>query len=105
MTTLALYIAFLIADGRTWANLDEVLADYAKIEAFNAFVAKSASPINADALAHLKAGNKIRAIKVVRQVLMDTGQEYSLKVSKDLVDTYIKDHPESYTTYTGANPY
>ena len=96
MTTLALYIAFLISDGRAWANLDEVLADFAKVEAFNAFVKKSVSPIDADAIAHLKAGNKIRAIKVVRQNLMDAGKDYGLKVSKDLVDTYIEANPGTY---------
>lgn len=96
MTTLALYIAFLISEGRTWAELDEVLADFARIEAFNAFAAKSADPLDADAVAHLKAGNKIRAIKVVRQNLMDAGKDYSLKVSKDIVDSYVEANPNSY---------
>lgn len=97
MTTLALYIAFLIAkDDYVMHDLVKVVADFAEIEAFNAFVAKAASPINADAIAHLKAGNKIRAIKEVRQVLMDTGRDYSLRASKDLIDKYIEDNPEVY---------
>ena len=100
MTTLALYLAFLIAEGRTWVELDEVLAEYARIEAFNAHAKNHTDIISADVIAEIKLGRKIHAIKIVRQTLIDRGLDHGLKIAKDLVDDYIAKNPGVYPNFT-----
>ena len=100
MTTLALYISFLVSEDRILNryeshDLSEVLRDYAAIEKFNAFAsANSPYVLSADAIAEIKAGRKIAAIKLVRSehALVD-GVTVGLREAKDIVDTYIREHP------------
>jgi ribosomal protein L7/L12 len=98
--TLALYIKWLISIGQSTAYLDDVLAEYAKIESFVAYADKTGVyVISSAAIAEVRAGKKIGAIKVVRQELMDKGQPYGLKIAKDIVDAYVLAHPNEYPTY------
>jgi len=52
-------------------------------------VVKTIPQISAPAIAALQLGNKIEAIKLVRE---ETG--LGLKEAKDLVERYLRDHPE-----------
>ena len=96
--SLQTYVDYLISkDGDypfgTQYNLSDVLKDYAEIEAFNEFARKRSDPLSSAAIMEIRHGRKISAIKMVRQNLMDSGQEYGLKIAKDIVDKYILDNP------------
>jgi len=89
--TLALYIAFLISQGQAWQNLDVVLADFAKVEAFAAYV-KAQEPyvLSPAAIAEIVAGRKIGAIKIVRaEHPLVNGLTVGLRQAKDIVDAYV----------------
>lgn len=55
---------------------------------------KRAPALDATAVAELQTGNKIAAIKRVREV-----QGIGLKEAKDLVEDHIRRHPEMAATY------
>jgi hypothetical protein len=89
--TLALYIAFLISQGRVWQNLDEVLADFAKIESFAVYCKATLPYVLSDAAkAEADAGRKIGAIKIVRaEHPFINGRCLGLREAKDIVDAYM----------------